>query len=83
MLVDTVETVEYCVAWTRPQCFYSGTQSREGKQIDTTFRDLETDMIKGRKPVSSGADAVATWKIRGGDAIRDEYQQALAARADD
>ncbi|GAA1488707.1 hypothetical protein [Brachybacterium sacelli] len=61
---------------------YSETQSRKGKQIGTALADLETDILQGREPVSSWADGVATWKKGGGDAMRDEYQQALAEKAD-
>ncbi|PCC37891.1 hypothetical protein CIK66_16985 [Brachybacterium alimentarium] len=61
---------------------FSETQSRKGRQIGTTLGDLETDILQGRKPVSDWPKAVETWKKGGGDDIRDEYQQALAERAD-
>jgi putative aldouronate transport system substrate-binding protein len=61
---------------------YSETQSRKGRQIGSTLTDVETDILQGRKPVSAWEDAVATWKKGGGDQMRDEYQQALAERAD-
>ena len=61
---------------------FSETQSRKGRQIGSTLNDLETDILQGRKPVSEWAKGVETWKKGGGDAIRDEYQQALAEKAD-
>lgn len=61
---------------------FSETQSRKGRQIGTTLGDLETDILQGRKPVSAWTKGVETWKKGGGDAIRDEYQKALAERAD-
>jgi putative aldouronate transport system substrate-binding protein len=42
--------------------------------------DLQSDILQGRAPVTAWADGVATWKKDGGDAIRDELQQALDAR---
>ncbi|UEJ81407.1 extracellular solute-binding protein [Brachybacterium halotolerans subsp. kimchii] len=61
---------------------YSETQSRKGKQIGSALGDIESDIIQGRKPVSAWADAVATWKKNGGDAMKDEYEKALAEAAD-
>jgi len=37
------------------------------------------DIIQGRKPVSTWADAVKKWKSGGGDKIAEEYAQALEA----
>ena len=61
---------------------YSETQSRKGRQINSALSDVETDILQGRKPVSAWADAVETWKKGGGDQMRDEFQQALAEKAD-
>ncbi|HEX7353181.1 extracellular solute-binding protein [Brachybacterium sp.] len=60
---------------------FSETQSRKGRQIGSALADLETDILQGRRPVSDWAKGVETWKKGGGDAIRDEYQQALTERA--
>ena len=61
---------------------FSETASRKGRQIGSTLGDLETDILQGRKPVSDWAKGVETWKKGGGDAMRDEFQQALAEKAD-
>ncbi|GAB2602984.1 extracellular solute-binding protein [Pseudactinotalea suaedae] len=57
---------------------FSETESRKGTQLSTTMTDLETDILQGRKPVSAWTDAVATWKQDGGDAMRQEFEQAHA-----
>ncbi len=56
---------------------YSETQSRRGTQLSRAISDLQSDILQGRQPVSAWADGVATWKKNGGDAIRDELQQAM------
>ena len=60
---------------------FSETESRKGTQIGSTLGDLQSDIIYGRKPVSAWNDAVASWKKNGGDAMRDEFQEAAAANA--
>jgi putative aldouronate transport system substrate-binding protein len=60
---------------------YSQTESRKGNQIGEKLTDVENDIIQGRRPVSAWADAVATWKKDGGDAMRDEYEKALSETA--
>lgn len=60
---------------------YSETDSRKGGQIGKAIGDVESDILQGRQPVSAWDDAVAAWKADGGDAIRDEYQQAREAAA--
>lgn len=57
---------------------FSETESRKGSQIGSTIGDLEVDILQGRKPVSVWTDAVAAWKSGGGDAMRDEFEQAYA-----
>ncbi|MFC7404744.1 extracellular solute-binding protein [Georgenia alba] len=61
---------------------YSETASRRGNQIGTALADLETDILQGREPVSAWAEAVATWTSEGGDDIRAELEEALAAAED-
>jgi putative aldouronate transport system substrate-binding protein len=61
---------------------FSETASRKGRQIGSTLGDLETDILQGRKPVSDWSKGVEAWKKGGGDKMRDEYQQALAEKAD-
>lgn len=56
---------------------YSETDSRRGGQLASDINNLQNDIMQGRQPVSAWDDAVAQWKADGGDAIRDEFQQAL------
>ncbi|PCC37890.1 hypothetical protein CIK66_16980 [Brachybacterium alimentarium] len=82
-MYDVTQELAPTVTHNPVEGLYSQTQSRDGRQIGSALGDIETDILQGRKPVSAWADAVATWKKGGGDAIRDEYQQALAEKADD
>jgi putative aldouronate transport system substrate-binding protein len=54
---------------------YSETDIRSGAQIG--LGDLVNDVLQGRQPVRKWDSAVAEWKRKGGDKIRDEYQEAL------
>lgn len=56
---------------------YSETDSRKGGQLFVDLENLEGDILQGRRPVSDWDQGVASWKSGGGDAIRDEFQQAL------
>lgn len=58
---------------------YSETNTRLSDQIG--LGDIENDILQGRQPVNKWDDAVATWKSKGGDKIRDEYQAALDEQA--
>ncbi len=58
---------------------YSETQSSEGAQLDATLNDVQTQILLGREPVSAWTAALDEWRTRGGDKIRQEYQEALAA----
>ena len=40
-----------------------------------------TDFIAGRRPMSEYDGMVKEWQASGGDAIRTEFQQAIAASA--
>ncbi|WP_420113700.1 extracellular solute-binding protein [Pseudactinotalea sp.] len=55
---------------------YSDTESARGAQLETLLSDARTDILAGRAPVSTWADAVASWRSEGGDAIRSEYETA-------
>jgi putative aldouronate transport system substrate-binding protein len=52
---------------------YSATSISKSDELDKLINAAELDIISGRKPLSSWDDAVATWKKRGGDKIREEY----------
>lgn len=57
---------------------YSETDTKDGPRIG--LGGLEGDILRGRKPVSDWAPAVAEWKKKGGDKIRDEFQAELDRR---
>ena len=57
---------------------YSPTQSTKGKVFDTRFDALTKDIQLGRADLSAWDKAVADWRKSGGDAIRHEYEEAMA-----
>ncbi|MFI9550871.1 extracellular solute-binding protein [Nonomuraea endophytica] len=58
---------------------YSNTQSRRGVALDTAIKNLELDIVLGRKPVSAWAAGVQTYLNNGGKAIAAELQKAADA----
>ncbi|MGU3409535.1 hypothetical protein ACLBWP_05455 [Microbacterium sp. M1A1_1b] len=60
---------------------YSPTNSTKGPAVGTFATNAINDVLLGRAPVSSWKDTVREWRRRGGDAMRREFEQALAARA--
>lgn len=56
---------------------YSPTDQARGAGLDKKMKDLQADIIQGRKPVSAWDEGVAAWKSEGGDKIRAEYSEAL------
>lgn len=60
---------------------YSNTQSRRGVALDTAIKNLELDIVLGRKPVSAWKTGVKTYLKSGGDQIATEYKKAFAANA--
>ncbi|MGI5397266.1 hypothetical protein [Streptomyces sp. CA-251251] len=56
---------------------YSSALSRKGAQLDQLLTDSKSEIIQGRKPVSSWDDTVQTWRQRGGDQIRDEFMKSI------
>lgn len=55
---------------------YSETALGEGVAATKVLTDLESDIIQGRKPVSSWDGAVKAWKKKAGDKMAKEYEQA-------
>lgn len=55
----------------------SDTESVKGAQLDKPMKDLQSDVIQGRKTLSDWDAAVKTWKSEGGDLIRKEYAESL------
>ncbi|RPE82501.1 carbohydrate ABC transporter substrate-binding protein (CUT1 family) [Curtobacterium sp. PhB137] len=60
---------------------YSPTNSTTGPALGTFATNAINDVLLGRAKVSSWKGTVREWRRRGGDAIRRENQQALAARS--
>ena len=58
---------------------YSDTNARKGTQLSKIMGDAQADVIFGRKPLGSLADAYATWRSSGGDAIAGELAESKAA----
>lgn len=56
----------------------SDTDQNKGAALTKQMKDLQADIIQGRKPLSAWDDGVRTWKTNGGDTIRAEYEEALA-----
>ncbi|MFJ5732946.1 extracellular solute-binding protein [Streptomyces paradoxus] len=45
--------------------------------LSNNFEQLEDDIVRGRKKISDMQQAVADWKSKGGDKLRDWYQKLL------
>jgi putative aldouronate transport system substrate-binding protein len=59
--------------------FYSPAFANKNAIIQGDFLSAMTDIISGRRPIGELDQAIAAWRSAGGDTIRNEYQQALAA----
>jgi putative aldouronate transport system substrate-binding protein len=59
---------------------YSETEATKTAQIGKALENHRQEILIGRKPLDSWADAVSTWRKSGGDAIREDYQTALATK---
>lgn len=57
---------------------YSPTQETKGKVFDTKLEALTKDIQLGRAKLSAWDEAVADWRKSAGDAIRHEYEEAMA-----
>lgn len=58
---------------------YSETDVRKGGQLEKKLRSVRDDILQGRQPVTAWDDAVKEWRSGGGDKIRAELEEALAA----
>jgi len=56
----------------------SPTDNSRGFGLTQTVNDGITDIIAGRRPMADYDQLVSDWRSGGGDAIRTEYQTALA-----
>lgn len=59
---------------------YSETEAAKSAQIGKALEDHRREILIGRKPLDSWADAVSTWRKDGGDQIREDYQTTFAAK---
>ena len=59
--------------------FYSETAGRQGLIANQRFGDGVTDIVAGRRPVSDLDSLVSDWRSNGGDQVRQEYLDAMAA----
>ena len=59
--------------------FYSETAGRQGLIADQRFGDGVTDIIAGRRPLSDLDSLVSEWRTNGGETVRKEYLDAMAA----
>jgi putative aldouronate transport system substrate-binding protein len=79
-LIHDVETQALAMMGTNP-CLghYSDTDTNKGAGLTSKLRTALEDIIAGRQPLSN-LDAVRKdWRSKGGDAIRGEYEKAIAA----
>ncbi len=58
---------------------YSKTASRDLASLKTTVNDEITAVVVGRKDLSALDELASTWRSKGGDAMRTEFQEALAS----
>jgi putative aldouronate transport system substrate-binding protein len=59
--------------------FYSDADTRQGIVANQRFGDGITDIIAGRRPTADLAALIQEWKTNGGDQVRKEYEDAMAA----
>ncbi|AXB42201.1 extracellular solute-binding protein [Amycolatopsis albispora] len=59
---------------------FSDTWSRKQGQLGTMINDAQNDILSGRKPVSSWDETLTQWRTTGGDKVRAEFEEALAAQ---
>jgi putative aldouronate transport system substrate-binding protein len=59
---------------------YSTTNGKQGPSLKQMVNDGIAGIVSGRQPMSDWDQLVSDWRSKGGEQIRHEYQQALAAR---
>ncbi|CAL9279826.1 MULTISPECIES: extracellular solute-binding protein [unclassified Streptomyces] len=83
---DRPDLVRAQVAWqqrmgafTRKTAFYGLTVTEPSRwtNLADDFEQLEDDVVRGRKKIGDVQQAVAEWKSRGGDELRDWYAGLL------
>ena len=58
---------------------YSATAANKNALLQSDFLSAVIDIVSGRRPVEDLTQAVSDWRTKGGDTMRAEYEQALAA----
>jgi len=59
--------------------FYSDSDSRQGVIANQRFGDGITDIVAGRRPLTDLIGLLQEWRTNGGDQVRKEYEDAMAA----
>jgi len=69
------------VAITNPTAgLYSATQGEQGAELGQYLADTVTAIVTGREPIDALDTMISEWRNRGGDQIRQEYEEAIAQR---
>jgi len=58
----------------------SATGQTKNAQLTKILQDGYGDIITGRKDVDSWSEVLATWRAKGGDQVRHEYEESLQSR---
>jgi putative aldouronate transport system substrate-binding protein len=58
---------------------YSPTDGAKGAPLNNALGGVMTDIVAGRRPLTDVDQAIKDWQSNGGDQIRAEYEQGLAA----
>lgn len=61
---------------------YSETNSSKGSVLSDILANAQKEILQGRKDIDTWDDAVQKWRDQGGDQVRKEYEEALAAAKD-
>ncbi|MET8947888.1 extracellular solute-binding protein [Streptomyces sp. NPDC004542] len=74
-----VEWQQRMGAFTKKSAFYGMQITEPGRytNLSNDFEQLEDDVVRGRKKISDVQQAVADWKSKGGDRLRDWYRKIL------
>ncbi|MEU0111359.1 extracellular solute-binding protein [Streptomyces sp. NPDC006251] len=74
-----VEWQQRMGAFTKKTTFYglTVTEPTRWANLADDFEQLEDDVVRGRKKISDVQQAVADWKKKGGDDLRDWYKKLL------
>ncbi|MFJ8718640.1 extracellular solute-binding protein [Streptomyces violaceus] len=74
-----VEWQQRMGAFTKKSTFYGLTVTEPNRwaNLADDFEQLEDDVVRGRKKISDVQQAVADWKKKGGDDLRDWYKKLL------